>query len=245
MTLPKIVSQDEWLAAAQGAAGQGEGVTRRRDALNTERRELPMVEIDKEYVFDGPDGEASLLDLFEGRRQLIVVHFMFDPSWDDGCPSCTAGADEVSKGCSSTCTPATRRWRTSRARRSRRSRIQGDAGLDVPVVLVVRQRLQLRLPRHARRVRRAGRVQLPDQGRARAGRRGSTPTVTSVEDPGPSVFLRDDDRIFHTYSVYARGTEPIGGSYYLLDETALGRQEDWEEPKKNHALARKPSAGQA
>ena len=69
-----------------------------RDALNAERRQLPMVEIDKDYVFEGPDGKASLLDLFEGRRQLIVGHFMFDPSWDDGCPSCSAGADEISAG---------------------------------------------------------------------------------------------------------------------------------------------------
>src|SRR4029453_17241544 len=73
-------------------------LTRRRDALNAERRRLPMVKIEKDYRFQGPDGELTLLDMFEGRRQLIVVHFMFDPSWEDGCPSCTAGADENAEG---------------------------------------------------------------------------------------------------------------------------------------------------
>src|SRR4051812_44789172 len=98
MSLPQIVSEDEWVVARKALLTKEKAFTRQRDALNTERRELPMVEIDKLYEFDGPDGKATLLDLFEGRRQLIVVHFMFDPSWDDGCPSCTAGADEVSKG---------------------------------------------------------------------------------------------------------------------------------------------------
>ncbi len=98
MTLPDVVSRDEWLAARKALLAKEKELTRRRDALNVERRMLPMVEIDKPYVFEGPDGDATLLDLFEGRRQLIVVHFMFDPRWEDGCPSCTAGADEMSPG---------------------------------------------------------------------------------------------------------------------------------------------------
>ena len=87
--------------------------TRRRDRLNTARRELPMVEVARDYEFEGPEGTASLLDLFEGRPQLILYHFMFHPDWDTGCPSCSAGTDEVSPGFSSTCTPATPRtpWR--------------------------------------------------------------------------------------------------------------------------------------
>jgi predicted dithiol-disulfide oxidoreductase (DUF899 family) len=98
MSLPDVVSRDEWLAARKALLVKEKELTRRRDALNVERRTLPMVEIDKPYVFEGPDGDATLLDLFEGRRQLIVVHFMFDPRWEDGCPSCTAGADEMSPG---------------------------------------------------------------------------------------------------------------------------------------------------
>ena len=98
MSLPKIVSRDEWLAARKALLAEEKEQTRRRDALNAERRRLPMVRIEKDYVFEGPEGRWCLLDLFEGRRQLIVGHFMFDPRWDDGCPSCTAGADEVSDG---------------------------------------------------------------------------------------------------------------------------------------------------
>jgi predicted dithiol-disulfide oxidoreductase (DUF899 family) len=98
MSLPDVVSRQEWLTARKELLAKEKELTRRRDALNAERRMLPMVEIEKPYVFDGPDGDATLLDLFEDRRQLIVIHFMFDPSWEDGCPSCTAGADEMSPG---------------------------------------------------------------------------------------------------------------------------------------------------
>src|SRR5262245_15562349 len=98
MSLPRIASREEWLAARIRLLDKEKAMTRERDALNTERRNLPMVEIDKDYVFEGPQGEAHLLDLFEGRSQLIVYHFMFGPDWDKGCPSCTAGTDEMSPG---------------------------------------------------------------------------------------------------------------------------------------------------
>ena len=98
MNLPQVVSREEWLAARKKLLAREKELTRQRDALAAERRRLPMVKIDKEYLFEGPDGEASLVDLFEGRRQLIVYHFMFSPEWDEGCPSCSAGADEVCKG---------------------------------------------------------------------------------------------------------------------------------------------------
>jgi predicted dithiol-disulfide oxidoreductase (DUF899 family) len=98
MSLPRIATRDEWLAARKELLVKEKELTRRRDALNIERRNLPMVEVDKDYVFDGPQGEVRLIDMFEGRRQLIIYHFMFDPSWEDGCPSCTAGTDELSQG---------------------------------------------------------------------------------------------------------------------------------------------------
>ena len=98
MSLPKIVSQDEWTAARRLLLEKEKDLTRQRDRLNTERRELPMVEVTKEYEFEGPDGTLSLLDLFEGRPQLIVYHFMFHPDWDEGCPSCSAGTDELAPG---------------------------------------------------------------------------------------------------------------------------------------------------
>src|SRR5829696_10265396 len=98
MSLPEIVSPDAWLAARRELLAREKEMTRARDALSADRRRLPMVRLEKGYVFEGPDGRASLIDLFEGRQQLIVGHFMFDPSWEEGCPSCSAGADEVSDG---------------------------------------------------------------------------------------------------------------------------------------------------
>jgi predicted dithiol-disulfide oxidoreductase (DUF899 family) len=95
INLRRVVSQHEWLAARKELLVREKEATRARDALRAERQALPMVEIEKEYTFEGPDGPATLLDLFEGRRQLIVQHFMFDPSWDDGCPSCTYALDDL------------------------------------------------------------------------------------------------------------------------------------------------------
>ena len=98
MSLPTIASREEWLAARTELLAKEKDLTRQRDALNAERRNLPMVEIEKDYVFDGPKGSVRLADMFEGRAQLIIYHFMFDPEWEDGCPSCTAGTDELSPG---------------------------------------------------------------------------------------------------------------------------------------------------
>src|SRR3954469_10610267 len=98
MSLPEIVSREEWLGARTELRAKEKELTRARDALNTERRRLPMVRIEKDYVFEGPEGDLTLGDLFDGRRQLIVRHLMFDPSWDDGCPSCSAAADELAEG---------------------------------------------------------------------------------------------------------------------------------------------------
>src|SRR4051812_41892219 len=98
MSLPEIVSQEDWTAARRALLEKEKEFTRQRDRLNTDRRRLPMVEVSKPYEFEGPGGTVSLRDLFEGRRQLIVYHFMFHPEWDEGCPSCTAGTDELSPG---------------------------------------------------------------------------------------------------------------------------------------------------
>jgi predicted dithiol-disulfide oxidoreductase (DUF899 family) len=98
MSLPQIVSREEWLSARSALLDQEKELTRRRDEISAERRRLPMVEITKDYRFTGPQGDVGLADLFEGRRQLVIYHFMFDPEWEEGCPSCSAGADEVSRG---------------------------------------------------------------------------------------------------------------------------------------------------
>jgi predicted dithiol-disulfide oxidoreductase (DUF899 family) len=93
--LPKITSREEWLEARERLLAKEKEATRVRDELRAERQALPMVEVEKDYVFEGPDGKASLLDMFEGRRQLIVQHFMFDPEWEDGCPSCTYFSEDL------------------------------------------------------------------------------------------------------------------------------------------------------
>src|SRR5712691_11669774 len=89
MPHPRIVSRDQWLAERKKLLAQEKALTKQYDRVNAERRRLPMVKIEKNYVFDGPDGKRSLTDLFEGRRQLVIYHFMFDPSWENGCPGCT------------------------------------------------------------------------------------------------------------------------------------------------------------
>jgi predicted dithiol-disulfide oxidoreductase (DUF899 family) len=233
-----VASRQEWLDARTELLADEKAMTRARDELNTKRRELPMVKVDKDYVFEGPDGKASLLDLFEGRRQLVVVHFMFDPSWEDGCPSCTAGADEVSQGLMDhlhmrdTTIAYVSRAPIDKIERYKAKRgwtfnwyssYDSDFNYDFHVtldesVMPIDYNFRTRDEHAARGV---------DFARDE-----------SSEMPGRSHFLRDGDTIFHTYSVYARGLESIGGSYYLLDETALGRQEDWEEPKDRSGDAR-------
>jgi predicted dithiol-disulfide oxidoreductase (DUF899 family) len=188
-----------------------------------------MVLVEQDYRFEGPDGELGLIDLFEGRHQLIVCHFMFDPEWEDGCASCTAGADEMSPGhlahLAARDTTLAYVSRAPLAKIEDYKRRQGwtfpwyssygsDFNYDYHVTLdeaVAPMEYNFRTP-------------------AEYARRGLKVEFKG-EWPGRSSFLRDGDRVFHTYSVYARGTETIGGSYYLLDETALGRQEDWEQPK--------------
>ena len=233
MSLPSVVSQDEWVAARRALLAKEKAFTRQRDALNTERRALPMVEIVKDYVFDGPDGKVRLLDMFEGRRQLILVHFMFDPSWDDGCPSCTAGADEVSDGFIRHLNARdTSLAYVSRAPLAKIDDYKERRGWTFPWYSSFgsdfNYDFHVTLDENVAPVEYNYRTQAEYQAR---GGTLYTEDGASVEDPGRSYFLRVDDRVFHTYSVYARGMESVGGSYYFLDETALGRQEDWEEPK--------------
>lgn len=239
MSLPQVVAREEWVTARKALLTKEKELTRQRDALNTERRMLPMVKIDKDYVFEGPDGKASLLDLFDGRRQLIVRHFMFDPSWEDGCPSCTAGADEISDGLlkhlhvrDTTFVVVARaplaKIEDYKARRGWTfpwySSFGSDFNYDFHVTLDES----------------VAPVEYNYRTKAEFERLGNADFLEaqSSEQPGESCFLRVGDDVFHTYSSYARGAESTGGSYYFLDETALGRQEEWEEPKGRAADAR-------
>jgi predicted dithiol-disulfide oxidoreductase (DUF899 family) len=98
MSLPDVVSREQWLEARRQLLAREKEDTRSRDALNADRRRLPMVTIDQEYVFEGPDGPVTLADLFGGKRQLIVQHVMFGPDWDQPCPGCSSALDELSQG---------------------------------------------------------------------------------------------------------------------------------------------------
>jgi predicted dithiol-disulfide oxidoreductase (DUF899 family) len=201
MSYPQIVSRDEWNAARAALLIKEKEATRARDRLNAERRRLPMVKMEKEYVFESPDGRASLFSLFDGRRQLIVYHFMFDPSWDDGCPSCTNLVDNIP-------------FRLARINRC-----------DTTLVLVSRAPLA-KLEAYKARMKWSvpwyssfGSDFNYDFGVS--GDEGET--------PGLSVFLRMGDQILHAYSTTGRGVDILLGTYNYLDLTPLGRQEDWED----------------
>jgi predicted dithiol-disulfide oxidoreductase (DUF899 family) len=233
MSLPEIVSREEWLAARTALLQREKELTRARDALVADRRRLPMVEVTKDYKFAGPDGEVGLADLFEGRRQLILQHIMFGPNDEKACSGCTGGADEVNSGLlrhlaardttfcavSRAAQPKLEAYREARGwpfayYSSAGSEFNVDFGVTVGGSWGAGTYNYRPMPSED-----------PHQGEP-------------DEAPGTSVFLRDGDRIFHTYSMHARGAEQVGGSYYFLDLTALGRQEDWEEPKGRTDAAR-------
>jgi predicted dithiol-disulfide oxidoreductase (DUF899 family) len=233
MNLPHVVSRAEWLAARKELLKKEKEATRARDALNAERRMLPMVRIEKDYAFEGPYGEASLLDLFEGRRQLIVGHFMFDPDWDDGCPSCSAGADEISAGLLDHLhARKTTFVQVSRAPIAKIEAYKAKKGWTFPWYssfgsdfnydfdVTIDESVAPAVYNYRTKAE-----------HEQAGTGYYFDAEQPIEQPGSSYFLRDGDDVFHTYSTFGRGAEMTGGSYYFLDLTALGRQEEWEEPK--------------
>lgn len=201
MTYPQVVSRDEWLAARKELLAKEKEATHARDRLNAERRRLPVLKIDKAYLFDGPDGRVSLLDLFDGRRQLIVYHFMFDPSWEDGCPSCTFLVSNI---------PAT---------------LDHIHNKDTSLVLISRAPLA-KLEPYKKRMN----WTLPwFSSYGSDFNYDFEVTDDEGEKPGLSVFLREGENIFHTYSTNGRGVDILLGTYNYLDLTPLGRQEAWEE----------------
>jgi predicted dithiol-disulfide oxidoreductase (DUF899 family) len=231
MNMPAVVSPQEWKSARAELLVKEKELTRARDALAAERRRMPRMAVKKDYRFEGPDGPVSLLDLFEGRRQLIVQHFMFDPEWEEGCPSCTAAADENAPGfrehlanrdtsfavVSRAPIEKLERYRAAKGWTFRWvSSFGSDFNYDFHVTIDASVRPVEFNYRDLDELRSVGMGWLGEG---------------SSEQPGFSAFLRDGDEVFHTYSTYARGMEAVGGSYYFLDLTALGRQEEWEEPK--------------
>ena len=233
MSLPQVVARDNWLAARKALLAEEKELTRRRDALNAERRRLPMVEITKPYTFAGPDGEAGLADLFDGRSQLILGHFMFDPSWEDGCRSCSAGADEISDGLLHHLHARdTTLVQVSRAPLEKIERYKAKKGWTFPWYSSYGSDFNYDF--HVTMDESIAPLEYNYRTLAEHEQAGTAYYFDGeqpIEEPGTSFFLRVGDRVFHTYSTFGRGAEQLGSSYHLLDLTALGRQEDWEEPK--------------
>jgi predicted dithiol-disulfide oxidoreductase (DUF899 family) len=205
MNLPPVVSPQEWKTAREEMLVKEKEMTRARDALAAERRRMPRMAVTKEYGFEGPNGHASLSDLFEGRRQLIVYRFFYDPDvkgWPDaGCPGCSMVADQVAHLAHLNARDTTLVF-TSRAPQEKIARLKERMGWDIPWYT------------------------LTDDFDA---------DFDVDEWHGTNAFLRDDDgQVFRTYFVDGRGDEAMGGTWAYLDITALGRQEEWEESPEGY-----------
>jgi predicted dithiol-disulfide oxidoreductase (DUF899 family) len=222
MTTPTIVPRAEWLAARRELLAKEKQLTRQRDAVSAALRELPMVRVEKAYTFEGPGGPETLRDLFGTRRQLLVYHFMFDPAWDEGCKSCSCFADQFGGAVVHLAARDTRLVVASRAPIAKiegfRKRMGwtfhwvssqgGDFNYDFQATLDEDRGSTQYNYADARRLVEAGKL-----------------WYTKGELPGLSVFLRDGDAVFHTYSVYQRGLDACLNMYNFLDMTPLGRQE--------------------
>ena len=223
MNSPRIVSRDEWRAARRDFLVKEKEFTRARDALSAQRRALPMVRIEKDYVFEGTAGTLRLLDLFEDRRQLIVYHFMFDPSWDEGCPMCSFLTDNIPH--------------LAHLREARDTSLVLVSRAPLAKITPFKQRMGWTFPWyssfgsdfnydfHVTLDEAVAPVEYNYRDDAELEQVGMDP-LPSGEQPGLSVFLRDGGSIFHTYSTYARGVDLLDGTYNYLDLTPLGRQED-------------------
>jgi predicted dithiol-disulfide oxidoreductase (DUF899 family) len=232
MSLPCISTREEWLRARKELLVKEKEQTRRRDALNIERRNLPMVEITEPYQFEGPRGRVGLLDVFEGRRQLIIYHFMFDPDWEDGCPSCTAGTNEISAGfLEHLHVRDTTYAMVSRAPLAKLERWEARNGWDIPWYSSFGSMFNYDFGVTIDESVRPAEYNYRAREEFEAMGSEFFSAKQPFEMPGRSCFVQINGRVFHTYSQYARGLESTGGSYYFLDLTALGRQEEWEEPK--------------
>ena len=208
MDLPPVVSQEEWQAALDAIRAKEKEQTRARDALAAERRRLPRVRIEKEYVFDGPDGKATLLDLFEGRSQLLVYHFMFGPNQDAGCGGCSMFTDQVGH---------------LAHLHARNTSFGLVSRAPIEKIEAYRKRMGWTIPWYS---------WFGGDFGVDFGTSPETPRVGAYQDGenfGLSVFIREGDDVFRTYFTTSRGVEMLGSVWTFLDLTPLGRQEEWED----------------
>ena len=214
MTEPRIVGDADWLEARRALMEREKELTRLRDAIAAERRALPWRRLDKAYAFEAPEGRVTLADLFDGKRQLLVYHFMYGPDYREGCPSCSFWADNF-EGIG----PHLAARDTALAMVSRGP-------------LAALQAYRQRMGWSYRWVSSAGSDFNYD---FKVSRRPGEPSISynfgtvehdNDELPGISVFVRDGGAVFHTYSAFARGLDPLNGAYQLLDLTPRGRDEE-------------------
>jgi predicted dithiol-disulfide oxidoreductase (DUF899 family) len=231
------VSREEWLVRRKELLEKEKELTRQRDAVNAERRRLPMVVVDKDYRFERADGPVRLIDLFEGRAQLIIYHFMW--LWERGepldtpCRSCSAFADQIARGhLTHLHARGTSLALVSRAPIQKITSFKKRMGWKIPWYSSFGSDFNFDF--HVTLDDSVTPAEYNYRSRAELDAAGVGYYLDGEQPfdlPGISSFLRDGARVFHTYSTYARGGESVGGSHYFLDLTALGRQEEWEEPK--------------
>jgi predicted dithiol-disulfide oxidoreductase (DUF899 family) len=217
MNPPKIASRDEWLAARQELLAKEKHLTRLRDDLAAERRTLPWVPVEKAYAFDGPSGKRTLSDLFAGRSQLVVYHFMLGPGWKEGCPSCSLLSDHLDGAVVHLAARDVALAVVSRAPYAEIAPFKARMGWRFPWVSSFESDFN-----------RDYHVSFSKEEVATGefyynyGMNG----FPSEEAPGISVFAKDaSGAVFHTYSSYARGGEPFIGAYHFLDMVPKGRDE--------------------
>lgn len=204
--LPEVVSAEAWQTAKDALLVKEKELTHARDALAAERRRMPMMKVDKPYVFESETGPKSLLDLFAGRPQLVVYHFMFAPGVDGwpsaGCPGCSMYIDNLG-----------------------RFALTHLAARDVSFAAISRAPLE-NLQAYRKRME----WEIPWVSSANNSFNSDFHLTTDAgEEHGLSVFVRDGEQVFRTYFTTARGLEPLGTVWMLLDMTPFGRQEKWED----------------
>ncbi|MBE9178018.1 DUF899 domain-containing protein [Oculatella sp. LEGE 06141] len=225
MAHPEIVDSKEWLTARKTLLEHEKEYTRHRDRLNAERRRLPMIKLEKDYTFDGSNGSAKLIDLFAGRTQLIVYHFMFDPEWEKGCMGCTGYVDALGD-LSMLSDRDTTFVLVSRAPLPKLEAYKTLKGWTVPWYSSFGSDFNYDF--HVTLDETIAPIEYNYRDKAELEKRNG-PNMMQGESHGLSVFFRIGDDVFHIYSAYARGVESLTDAYSLLDMTPYGRQEDFED----------------